>query len=98
MSQAADDFALWLQILAGKMEAMEALLDSARSTRTAFYLRVSTANQKPDLRSDERRAQATHATLEVIQDHCDVGVSGRREGRPQRNDLMVAVRNHEIPR
>ena len=32
----------------------------------------------------------------VIQDYCDVGVSGRREGRPQLNALMAAARNHEI--
>jgi DNA invertase Pin-like site-specific DNA recombinase len=65
-------------------------------TRTALYLRVSTADQKPDLQYDGLRAYAAHASLEVVQDYCDVGVSGRREGRPQLNALMTAVRNHEI--
>jgi predicted site-specific integrase-resolvase len=57
-------------------------------TRTALYLRVSTADQKPDLQYDGLRAYAAHASLEVVQDYCDVGVSGRREGRPQLNALM----------
>ena len=67
-----------------------------QGTRTALYVRVSTADQKPDLQYDGLRAYAAHASLEVVQDYCDVGVSGRREGRPQLNALMVAVRNHEI--
>ena len=65
-------------------------------TRTALYLRVSTADQKPDLQYDGLRAYAAHAGLEVVQDYFDVGVSGRREGRPQLNALMAAARNREI--
>jgi DNA invertase Pin-like site-specific DNA recombinase len=65
-------------------------------TRTALYLRVSTADQKPDLQYDGLRAYAAHASLQVVQDYCNVGVSGRREGRPQLNALMAAARNHEI--
>jgi DNA invertase Pin-like site-specific DNA recombinase len=70
---------------------------SARDgTRTALYLRVSTADQKPDLQYDGLRAYAARAGLDVTQDYCDVGVSGRREGRPQLNALMAAARNREI--
>ena len=65
-------------------------------TRTALYLRVSTADQKPDLQYDGLRGYAGRAGLEVIQDYCDVAVSGHREGRPQLNALMTAARNHEI--
>jgi len=65
-------------------------------TRTALYLRVSTAEQKPDLQYDGLRAYAAHAGLDVVRDYCDVGVSGRREGRPQLNALMTAARNREI--
>ena len=65
-------------------------------TRAAFYLRVSTADQKPDLQYDGLRAYAARAGLDVVQDYCDVGVSGRREGRPQLNALMTAARNREI--
>ena len=65
-------------------------------TRTALYLRVSTADQKPDLQYDGLRGYAARAGLEVVQDYCDVAVSGRREGRPQLNALMAAARNHEI--
>ena len=65
-------------------------------TRAALYLRVSTADQKPDLQFDGLRAYAARAGLDIIQDYCDVGVSGRREGRPQLNALMAAARNREI--
>ncbi len=64
--------------------------------RTALYLRVSTADQKPDLQYDGLRGYAKRAGLDVVQDHCDVAVSGRREDRPQLNALMAAVRNQEI--
>jgi DNA invertase Pin-like site-specific DNA recombinase len=60
------------------------------------YLCVSTADQKPDLQYDGLRAYATRAGLDVVQDYCDVAVSGRREGRPQLNALIAAARNHEI--
>jgi DNA invertase Pin-like site-specific DNA recombinase len=65
-------------------------------TRTALYLRVSTPEQKPDLQYDGLRGYAARAGLEVVRDYCDVAVSGRREGRPQLNALMTAVRNREI--
>ena len=65
-------------------------------TRTAIYLRVSTAEQKPDLQYDGLHAYAARSGLQIIQDYCDVGVSGRREGRPKLNALMTAVRNREV--
>lgn len=65
-------------------------------TRTALYLRVSTPEQKPDLQYDGLRSYAARAGLEVVQDYFDVAFSGRREGRPQLNALMTAVRNREI--
>src|SRR5271169_2955922 len=65
-------------------------------TRTALYLRVSTAEQKPDLQYDGLRGYAVRAGLDVVLDYCDVAISGRREGRPQLNALMTAARNHEI--
>ena len=65
-------------------------------TRTALYLRVSTADQKPDLQYDGLRGYAERAALDVVQDYCDVAVSGRREGRPKLNVLMTAARNREI--
>ena len=61
-----------------------------QGTRTALYLRVSTADQKPDLQYDGLRAYATCAGLDVVQDYCDVAVSGRREGRPQLNAHAAA--------
>ena len=65
-------------------------------TRTALYLRVSTAERKPDLQYDGLRSYAARAGLDVVQDYCDVAGSGRREGRPQLNALMAAARNREI--
>ncbi len=69
---------------------------SRQGTRTALYLRVSTAEQKPDLQYDGLRGYAERAGLDVVRDYCDVAVSGRREGRPQLNALMAAARNQEI--
>lgn len=68
----------------------------SRGTRTALYLRVSTADQKPDLQQDGLRGYAERAGLDIVQAYCDVAVSGRREGRPQLNALMAAARNREI--
>ena len=68
----------------------------SRGTRTALYLRVSTADQKPDLQYDGLRGYAERAGLDVVQDYCDVAVSGRREGRPRLNALMAAARRREI--
>lgn len=65
-------------------------------TRTALYLRVSTADQKPDLQYDGLRGYASRAGLDVVQEYCDVAVSGRREGRPQLNALMAAARRRDI--
>jgi DNA invertase Pin-like site-specific DNA recombinase len=73
-----------------------ATIKPPQGIRTALYLRVSTADQKPDLQYDGLRTYATRAGLDVIQDYCDVAISGRREGRPRLNALMTAARNHEI--
>ncbi len=67
-----------------------------QGTRTALYLRVSTADQKLDLQYDGLRGYAARAGLDVVGDYCDVAMSGRREGRPRLNALMAAARNHEI--
>lgn len=64
--------------------------------RTALYLRVSTADQKPDLQYDGLHGYADRAGLEIVGDYCDVAVSGRREGRPRLNALMASVRNREV--
>src|SRR4051795_8324704 len=69
---------------------------AARGTRAALYLRVSTAEQKPDLQYDGLRGYAARAGLEVVQDYCDVAASGRKEGRPRLNALMAAARRREI--
>lgn len=68
----------------------------SQRTRTALYLRVSTADQKPDLQQDDLRGYATRAGLEVVGEYLDVAVSGRREGRPQLNALMASVRDREV--
>jgi DNA invertase Pin-like site-specific DNA recombinase len=75
-------------------------------TRTAVYLRVSSwlggragrqrraaghHGQKPDLQYDGLRSYAARAGLDIVQNYCDVALSGRREGRPK-----SAARNHEV--
>ena len=64
------------------------------SNRTAIYLRVSTADQKPDLQFDGLHAYATRAGLEIVQEFLDVAVSGRKQGRPQLDALMQAARDY----
>ena len=64
--------------------------------RTALYLRVSTADQKPDLQYDGLRGYAERSGLVIVGDYCDVAVSGRHEGRPRLNALMAAARRREF--
>jgi DNA invertase Pin-like site-specific DNA recombinase len=64
--------------------------------RTALYLRVSTADQKPDLQYDGLRGYAERSGLVIVGDYCDVAVSGRYEGRPQLTALMTAARRREF--
>ncbi len=64
--------------------------------RTALYLRVSTLHQKPDLQSDGLHRYASRAGLEIVAEYLDIAVSGRKEGRPQLQELMQAACNHEF--
>ncbi len=64
--------------------------------RTALYLRVSTAQQKPDLQHDDLRSYARRTGLEIVTEYMDIAVSGRKEGRPQLQALMRAARTREF--
>jgi DNA invertase Pin-like site-specific DNA recombinase len=64
--------------------------------RTVLYLRVSTAQQKPDLQRDDLRSYAERTGLTIIAEYADVAVSGRKEGRPQLQALMRAARAREF--
>ena len=64
--------------------------------RIALYLRVSTAQQKPDLQRDDLRSYAERMGLEICMEYTDVAVSGRKEGRPQLHALMRAARTREF--
>ena len=63
--------------------------------RTVLYLRVSTAEQKPDLQFDGLRNYAARAGLQITGEYLDTAVSGRKQGRPQLDALMKAARNYE---
>ena len=69
------------------------------STRmqTALYLRVSTAQQRPDLQEDGLRGYATRAGLEIVATYMDHAVSGRQETRPQLQALMRARGGMPLP-
>jgi DNA invertase Pin-like site-specific DNA recombinase len=60
--------------------------------RTVLYLRVSTAQQKPDLQRDDLYSYAERMGLAISAEYMDVAVSGRKEGRPQLQALMHAAR------
>ena len=62
--------------------------------QTALSLRVSTAQQNPDLQDDGLRAYAARAGLEIVAMYVDYAVSGRQESRPQLQVLMRAARQH----
>ena len=62
--------------------------------QTALYLRVSTAQQRPDLQDNGLRAYAARAGLDIVATHVDHAVSGRQERRPQLQALMHAARRH----
>ena len=64
--------------------------------RAALYLRVSTPDQKPDLQYDGLHSYAARSGLAIVGDYCDIAISGRREGRPQLNQLMTAARNRDF--
>jgi DNA invertase Pin-like site-specific DNA recombinase len=64
--------------------------------QTALYLRVSTAQQKPDLQRDALRSYAGRTGLAIVAEYTDVAVSGRKEGRPQLQALMRAARAREF--
>ena len=64
--------------------------------QTALYLRVSTAQQKPDLQADGVHGYAARAGLDIVAEYLDRAVSGRQEGRPQLQALMRAARQHEF--
>ena len=59
--------------------------------RTALYLRISTADQKPDLQFDGLRQYADRAGLTIVGEYLDTAVSGRKQGRPQLDALMNAT-------
>jgi len=65
------------------------------AVRTALYLRVSTAEQKPDLQYDGLRSYAERAGFEIVGEYLDTAVSGRKQGRPRLDALMKAARNYE---
>lgn len=69
-------------------------IEMASKRLAAIYLRVSTADQKPDLQFDGLHAYAERADLEIVQEYLDVAVSGRRQGRPQLDALMKDARDH----
>lgn len=62
--------------------------------QTALYLRVSTAQQRPDLQEDGLHGYATRAGLEIVATYREHAVSGRQETRPQLQALMRAARQH----
>ena len=65
------------------------------TVRTVLYLRVSTADQKPDLQYDGLRSYAERAGFMIVGEYLDTAVSGRKQGRPQLDALMKAARNYE---
>lgn len=66
------------------------------SNRTAIYMRVSTVEQKPDLQLDGLIAFAKRSELNITHQYLDMAISGRKQGRPELNKLMVAARDYDF--
>ena len=57
--------------------------------RVAIYSRVSTADQKVEMQSDELKAYCLRRGWEIVGDFIDSGVSGAKESRPALNRLLA---------
>lgn len=57
--------------------------------RVAIYSRVSTADQKIEMQSDELKAYCLRRGWEIVGDFIDSGVSGAKESRPALNRLLA---------
>tara|TARA_B100000768_G_scaffold154354_1_gene150992 strand:+ start:816 stop:1442 length:627 start_codon:yes stop_codon:yes gene_type:complete len=68
----------------------------ADKSKVALYLRVSTAEQSPDLQFDNLRAYAGRAELNIVHEYMDLAISGKKQNRPQLNELMKAARDHQF--
>lgn len=68
----------------------------ASGCQAAFYLRVSTPDQRPDLQVHELRDYASRMKMTVVGEYLDIAVSGRKEGRPQLTALMAAARARRL--
>lgn len=63
--------------------------NSGKSTSAAIYCRVSTNNgQDPELQARELREYCQRRGWDVFDCYVDVGVSGKKDSRPQLNRMM----------
>lgn len=58
------------------------------SKKIAIYTRVSTKNQKIDSQLSNLREYAKLRGFTIVEEYCDIGVSGTKENRPQLDQLM----------
>lgn len=64
--------------------------------KTAAYLRVSTADQSADLQRRGITRFARRASLDITGWYCDEAISGRKEKRPELDELTEAARRREV--
>lgn len=64
---------------------------ASSSLRAALYVRVSTADQSPDLQLDELRCLAAHRGWTIADVFIDLGHSGAKDRRPELDRLMQRV-------
>jgi DNA invertase Pin-like site-specific DNA recombinase len=60
--------------------------------RVALYARVSTDDQNPQLQLDELRAYVQRRGWTIVAEYIDHGESGRKERRPQLDEMMPRIR------
>ena len=64
--------------------------------RVAYYARVSTSHQNPELQEREIRSFVEAKDYYLINGFCDWGYSGSKVSRPELNKLMESARNGEF--
>ena len=64
---------------------------STRRTRVAVYARTSTTDQHPEMQINALRKHAEERGWQIVAEYVDHGVSGRKDRRPQLDELVRHV-------
>jgi DNA invertase Pin-like site-specific DNA recombinase len=78
------------------MEASQEMSRRGKGKRAARYVRVSTAEQHPELQADETADLIRSRGWELVGTYIDRGVSGARERRPELSSMLDDARKRKF--